>query len=147
MNTTPTIVVGYDGSVDSTAALRWAARLSGALGARLRIVHAVGLLEHAGLLPDQVTVHREAALRIAAEASGDPERIEWSVVDGDPCSALLRTTMLPESADLLVVGTRGSHAHEGSVLGSTSLELAERSVIPVVIVPHARENEGPSQGD
>ena len=63
MNPSPTIVVGYDGSVDSTAALRWAARLTRAIGGRLRIVHAVGLLEHAGLLADHVAVHRETALR------------------------------------------------------------------------------------
>ena len=55
-------------------------------------MHAVGLLEHAGLLADHVAVHRETALEIAAGAGGDPERIEWSVVDGDPCSALLRMT-------------------------------------------------------
>jgi nucleotide-binding universal stress UspA family protein len=139
MNTSPTIVVGYDGSEDSTTALRWASRLTSAIGGRLRIVHAVGLLEHAGLLADHVTVHRETALGIAAGAGADPERIEWSVVDGDPCSALLRMTMPPQSADLLVVGSRGSGAHEGSLLGSTSLELAERSVIPVTIVP--REGE------
>jgi nucleotide-binding universal stress UspA family protein len=143
MNATPTIVVGYDGSVDSAAALRWAACLSRAIGGRLRIVHAVGLLEHAGLLADHVAVHRETALGVAAEAGGDPERIEWSVVDGDPCSALLRMTVPPESADLLVVGSRGSDAHEGSLLGSTSLELAERSAIPVTIVPSAREDENP----
>ncbi len=143
MNTTSTIVVGYDGSADSTAAVRWAARLSGALGARLRVVHAVGLLEHAGLLGDHVAAHRETALKIATGAGGNPERIEWSVVDGDPCSALLRMTMPPESADLLVVGSRGSDAHEGSLLGSTSLELAERSVIPVTIVPPIREGDNP----
>lgn len=139
MNTSPTVVVGYDGSVDSTTALRWASQLTRAIGGRLRIVHAVGLLEHAGLLADHVTVHRETALGIAAGAGADPERIEWSVVDGDPCSALLRMTMPPESADLLVVGSRGSGAHEGLLLGSTSLELAERSVIPVTIVPRERE--------
>ena len=143
MNAIPTIVVGYDGSADSTAALRWAARLSGPIGARLRIVHAVGLLEHAGLLANHVRVDRQTALEVAAGAGGDPERIEWSVVDGDPCSALLRMTIAPESADLLVVGSRGSGAHEGSVLGSTSLELAERSVIPVTIVPPAHEDESP----
>ena len=143
MNTTSTIVVGYDGSADSTAAVRWAAELAGALGARLRLVHAVGLLEHAGLLGDHVAAHRETALEIATAAGGNPERIEWSVVDGDPCSALLRMTMPPESADLLVVGSRGSDAHEGSLLGSTSLELAERSVIPVTIVPPTREGDNP----
>ena len=62
MNTTPTVVVGYDGSKDSTAALRWASRLTRALGGRLRIVHAVGLLEHAGLLADHVAAHRTTAL-------------------------------------------------------------------------------------
>jgi nucleotide-binding universal stress UspA family protein len=78
-------------------------------------------------------------MEIAVGAGGDPERIEWCVVDGDPCSALLRMTTPPESADVLVVGSRGSDAHEGSILGSTSLELAERSLIPVTIVPPARE--------
>ena len=141
MNAPPTVVVGYDGSMDSTAALRWASRLTRALGGRLRIVHAVGLLEHAGLLSDHVTVHRATALEVAEGAGGDPQLIEWSVVDGDPCSALLRMTMPPESADLLVVGSRGSGAHEGSLLGSTSLELAERSVIPLTIVPQAGQHE------
>lgn len=144
MNTSPTVVVGYDGSDDSTTALRWATRLTRALGGRLRIVHAVGLLEHAGLLADHVAVHRRTALEIAEGAGGDPERVEWVVVDGDPCSALLRMTIPPESADLLVVGSRGSDAHEGSLLGSTSLELAERSVIPVAVVPHARDHQDPS---
>ncbi len=140
MNTIPTIVVGYDGSEDSTAALRWAAQLSRAIGGRLRIVHAVGLLEHAGLLAAHAAVHRETALDIAVEVGGDPDRIEWSAVDGDPCSALLRMTVPPESADLLVVGSRGSGVHE-SLLGSTSLALAERSTIPVTIVPSAHRDE------
>jgi nucleotide-binding universal stress UspA family protein len=144
MNTSPTVVVGYDGSVDSTAALLWATGLTRAIGGRLRIVHAVGLLEHAGLLADHVAVHRDTALEIAATAGGDPQWIQWSVVDGDPCSALLRMSMPPESADLLVVGSRGSDAHEGSLLGSTSLELAERSLIPVTIVPQARQAHGVS---
>ena len=144
MNTSPTVVVGYDGSVDSTAALLWATGLTRAIGGRLRIVHAVGLLEHAGLLADHVAVHRDTALEIAATAGGDPQWIQWSVVDGDPCSALLRMSMPPESADLLVVGSRGSDAHEGSLLGSTSLELAERSLIPVTIVPQARQVHGVS---
>jgi nucleotide-binding universal stress UspA family protein len=141
MNATPTIVVGYDGSADSTAALRWATQLSSAIGGRLRIVHAVGLLERAGLLADHFAVHQETALGVATEEGGDRERIEWSMVDGDPCSALLRMTVPPESADLVVVGSRGSDAHGASLLGSTSLELAERSTIPVTIVPPARENE------
>jgi nucleotide-binding universal stress UspA family protein len=53
-------------------------------------------------------------------------------------------TVAPESADLLVVGSRGSEAHEGSLLGSTSLELAERSAIPVTIVPPVHKGENPA---
>ena len=107
MNVFLNIVAGFDGSKGSRTALRWAACLSEATGARLRIVHAVGLLEHAGLA-DHAAVHRETALQIATA---------------------------PESADLVVVGSRGADAHGGSLLGSTSLELAEHSAVPVVIVP------------
>jgi nucleotide-binding universal stress UspA family protein len=134
VNVFQNIVAGFDGSKDSRTALRWSACLSKATGARLRIVHAVGLLEHAGLA-DHAAAHREAALQIATDAGAKPTDVEWSVVDGDPCSALLQMTMAPEAADLVVVGSRGSSAHGGSVLGSTSLELAERSAVPVVIVP------------
>ena len=134
MNVFLNIVAGFDGSKGSRTALRWAACLSEATGARLRIVHAVGLLEHAGLA-DHAAVHRETALQIATDAGAKPMDVEWSVVDGDPCSALLRMTTAPESADLVVVGSRGADAHGGSLLGSTSLELAEHSAVPVVIVP------------
>lgn len=130
-----TIVVGFDGSPDSQAALRWAAQMSGAVGARLRIVHAVGLLEHAGLLHEHATVHRETALRVAEDAGAPAADVEWTVVDGDPCSALLRSIAAPDPADLLVVGSRGSAAHGGTLLGSTSLEVAEHSNVPVTIVP------------
>jgi nucleotide-binding universal stress UspA family protein len=53
----------------------------------------------------------------------------------NPCSALLRMIAAPNSVDLIVVGSRGSEQHSGSLLGSTSLELAELSSVPVVIVP------------
>lgn len=139
------IVVGFDGSKDSKAALRWAARLSGAMGARLRIVHAVGLLEHAGL-SDHAAAHRETALQLVTDAGVRSADVEWTVVDGDPCSGLLRMTIAPESADLIVVGSRGSDAHAGSLLGSTSLELAQHSAVPVLIVPAKNGTGDPAPG-
>ena len=134
MSAPQSIVVGFDGSKDSEAALRWAARLSGMMGARLRIVHAVGLLEHAGL-SDHAAVHRETALQLVTDAGVRSADVEWTVVDGDPCSALLRMTIAPELVDLVVVGSRGTNAHAGSLLGSTSLELAQHAAVPVLIVP------------
>ena len=128
------VVVGYDGSADAQSAVTWAAEAAVALGARLRVVHAVGLLEHAGL-SGHGEVDGDVACRLAADAGMDRDDVEWLVVDGDPCGALLRTAEPPDSTILLVVGSRGSGAHAGTLLGSTSLELAEHSSIPVTIVP------------
>ena len=92
---------------------------------------AFDLLEREG--PDALSI-----LRIADAAGVDPGRVTWSVVDGDPCSAMLRVTGERPEIGLLVVGSRGAGRPHGSVLGSTSLELAERSHVPVTIVPTGR---------
>ena len=128
------VAVGFDGSEDSRVALRWAASLAVAIHASLKVVHAVGLLEHAGL-SGKVASHQEVVREIAIDAGMSPSSVEWLVVDGDPCSVLLRMNEEPYSVDLIVVGTRGSGAHSGTLLGSTSLELVEHSGIPVVTVP------------
>jgi nucleotide-binding universal stress UspA family protein len=124
-----TIAVGYDGSPDAAAALRWAAAVAASTGAEVRVVHAVGLLEHAGLAEGPA---RDAADAIVADSGIGEHRVQWLRVDGEPASVLVRQA--EEGADLLVVGTRGFWGHPG-VLGSTSLELAERAPVPVVIVP------------
>lgn len=123
------IAVGYDGSPDAAAALRWAASVAARTGAELRVVHAVGLLEHAGMADRP---GKDAALALAAESGLDQAQVHWQRVDGEPASVLVRQA--DHGAELLVVGTRGFWGHPG-VLGSTSLELAERAPVPVVIVP------------
>ncbi len=127
------VVVGVDGSSAATAALRWAAGEAVATGAQLVVVHAVGLLEHAGLATAPAQEAREDVVRRVVEEAGlDATRLDWRVVDGEPCAALLRQA---GGADLVVVGTRGAGAHSGTLLGSTSLALAEHAVVPLVIVP------------
>jgi nucleotide-binding universal stress UspA family protein len=128
------VVVGYDGSPDARSAVAWAARTAVSLGTRLRVVHAVGLLEHAHL-GAVAAVDGDAARTIATGEGMDPLDVEWCVVDGDPCTALLRMAGSPGGAALLVVGSRGASAHPGTLLGSTSLELAERAPVPITIVP------------
>ena len=128
------VVVGYDGSPDARSAVVWAARTARALRARLRVVHAVGLLEHAGLGATTV-VDGDAARAIAISEGMDQLDVEWCVVDGDPCTALLRMAGSPGGIALLVVGSRGASAHPGTLLGSTSLELAEHAPVPLTIVP------------
>ena len=56
----------------------------------------------------------------------------WTATPAVPCCAWPEP---PDSTILLVVGSRGSGAHAGTLLGSTSLELAEHAPIPVTIVP------------
>jgi nucleotide-binding universal stress UspA family protein len=128
------VVVGYDGSPDARSAVAWAARTALVLRARLRVIHAVGLLEHAGL-GARAAIDGDAARAIATGEGMDARDVEWCVVDGDPCSALLRVAGSPGGAGLLVVGSRGAGAHPGTLLGSTSLELAEHATVPVTIVP------------
>ncbi len=132
MGALKTIAVGYDGSPDSELALRWATELAVSVDAQLVVVHAVGLLEGSDLSPHP---NRSDALRIVASVGMKPERARWLALDGDPCSALVRAADPPISADLVVVGSRGAGKHSGTPLGSTSLELVETAVTPVVVVP------------
>jgi nucleotide-binding universal stress UspA family protein len=129
-----TIAVGYDGSADSEIAVRWALHLAVETQANVVVVHAVGLLEdlHARFSREETPAE---VLALAKECGINVARLYWHVDDGDACSVLLRATQPPVAADLLVVGSRGQGQHPGLLLGSTSLELAEHSATPVVVVP------------
>lgn len=126
-----TIAVGVDGSADAEAALHWAILLGRQAGAAVVAVHALGLLEH-GVGSDSL----ESSVRRAAAAHGlSADHARYVADHGDPCSVLCRAVGPPMDADLLVVGSRGRGAHAGLLLGSTSHALAERSPVPLVIVP------------
>ncbi len=128
------IAVGYDGSPDSTIAVRWAFEAARDFGADVTVVHATGLREHLHerFSPD---VTPAPLLILSRECDFDARDLHWLVTDGDPCSVLLRMTTPPVNADVLVVGSRGVGKREGLLLGSTSLEVAEHASVPVVVVP------------
>jgi nucleotide-binding universal stress UspA family protein len=136
-----TIAVGFDGSPDAEPAVRWAIDLAKQIDADVVVVHAIGLLEHAAK-PGIITALEEAVRDLSRERGIEPARVHWHPVDGDPCSALIRAASAPMAADLIVVGSRGQGAHSGLLLGSTSLELAEHTAIPLVIVPMAGTDLG-----
>jgi nucleotide-binding universal stress UspA family protein len=136
-----TIAVGFDGSPDAKPAVRWAIDLAKQTGGEVVVVHAVGLLEHAA--QPGIIAELEATVRdLSRERGIEPARVHWHPVDGDPCSALIRAASAPIAADLIVVGSRGRGAHSGLLLGSTSLELAEHTAIPLVIVPMSGTGPG-----
>jgi len=140
-----TIAVGFDGSDAARAALRWALAMAGPLGGRVVVIHATGLLEH--VETDQPAArYQETVSSLTGEAGLGADRVRWHMVDGDPCSVLLRAITPPISADLLVVGCRGHAAHRGLTLGSTSQELAQHTSIPLVIVPGEAVHSAPPTG-
>jgi len=128
------IAVGYDGSSESEMAFRWALYIAIATNAHVTVVHATGLLEHVHVRfsPNATPA---ALLTIARECGFDTDHLSWVVNDGDACSVLLRAEGPPIGANMLVVGSRGHGKRPGSLLGSTSLEVAEHATVPVVVVP------------
>ncbi len=125
------LVTGVDASPESLAALDLALELADRLGARLVVVHAVGLLEEGGyrVRPDLLAIVDDARRRVDAAGAA----VDTVYEDGPPPDVLLRIAER-EDADLLVVGSRGV---SGALrqLGSTSEAVVTGSQIPVLVVP------------
>lgn len=136
------IVVGIDGSENSIDALRWAAA-----EARLRgsVLHAVtsfapGLLStgYEMALPDPADF--AAASNLMLNAAVDTVRetvnldgldIVTEVLEGHAGEVLIR---LSETAELVVVGSRGRGGFVGLVMGSITNHVVNHSKCPVVVV-------------
>ena len=140
------IVVGWDRSVESTAAVNAATAIARALEAELRIVEVLDM-HWAGtpaIIPGSgaaLAAHQPAAgarTRLAALLAGLPPETnaESSLVLGDPVGELMK---LSEGADLLVLGSRGYGPHRAVLLGGVSGRLMSRSACPVIVVPRGIE--------
>ena len=139
MSIPATIAVGYDGSASAQAALAWTFRLARSSDAHVVVVHAVGLLARYEGEGEGVSLEMEQSVgQLAEDVDFDTAHLRWMVSNGDACSVMLRAIDDPVRAELLVVGSRGQGAHAGLLLGSTSLQLAERAQVPLVIVPMER---------
>jgi nucleotide-binding universal stress UspA family protein len=137
------IVVGVDGSEASQEALRFALRQAKLEGKRVRAVTAwhVPAVAYGGPgvspLTDVRAVFAEDADAIltraleAVESETGGVEIEPVVREGRPASVL---TEAAESADLLVVGSRGLGGFLELLLGSVSHECAHHAPCPIVIV-------------
>ena len=133
------IVVGMDGSDCARRALRWALDLAAAVDAEVVAVHALGLLSHLAAATVPSEPQRQAVARVfeqewCAPLHDGDVRGRCLLVDGNPVTALL-TAVEEHGADLVVVGSRGHGGFAGLQLGSTSHQLVQHSVTPVVVVP------------
>ena len=141
------VVVGTDGSKHAQAAVRWAAQHAARHGAPLLIASAASapvaygmgghlpqdffdaLKEEGGRIVDEST-------EIAREVAPDLE-ITGDVVIDATGPALLR---LSETAEILVVGTRGLGGIASAFMGSVSSLIARHSSCPVVVVRGAGQD-------
>jgi nucleotide-binding universal stress UspA family protein len=138
------IVCGVDGSAESRAALRAGAELANALGLRLVAVHVVQPPTPApGLGPTArqlATIPVDALLRggeallervLEEEELADATR---RVVPGFPADRLADLGD-EESAEVIVVGSRGRGPVKAALLGSVSTALIGVARRPVLVVP------------
>lgn len=138
------IVVGVDGSDQSICALIWAASEAEKRGAALHMVTAytVPIFAASGLDGGYATIDdtviREGAEAVLANAA---EKVSQFAVDltasvetGDAAGALRD---LSETAELMVVGSRGRGGFIGRMLGSVSSALPAHSKCPVAVIPLA----------
>jgi nucleotide-binding universal stress UspA family protein len=140
-HTSRVIVVGVDGSESSLDALEWAAGQARLVGASLEAVAAWEWPTSYGWAPAWPSDWNPAAeadlvlRRVVEKVLGSDSDVEVKihVEEGHPAQILLKVA---ETADLLVVGSRGHGAFTGMLLGSVSEHCVSHAVCPVVVVRH-----------
>ena len=143
------IVVGVDGSPTSKLALRWAIRQARLTGAAIDAViawqHPEAMTGHAWVMnvvdDDEpgfdVMAEQELTQAISETAGPEPDvTINPVVIRGYPAEVLLDAA---ESADLLVVGSRGRGGFASALLGSVSQDCAHHATCPLVIIRAAKD--------
>jgi len=120
------VVVGYDGSPGSLAALEWAAATANRWGTTLTVMHSVDLaaapIEPAydlARLPDSI---REPGREVLAsgvararQLMNDPSQVAGLAAVGSPAAELVHAS---KDADLVVTGSRGRGPLVAGLLGS-----------------------------
>jgi nucleotide-binding universal stress UspA family protein len=132
------IVVGYDGSDTSTAALAKAAELAKGLGDSVVIVFGYAPGGYGG---GEVPAQREAVEELGEKVTSDgAERAKAAGVEyeveliNEHADEALMTVAARRNARMIVVGSHGESPLKGAVLGSTPYRLVHASRIPVLVV-------------
>lgn len=135
------IVVGYDGSDCSKAALNEAAALAKGLGDRLVVVFGY---YPPGIWGGEIAEHVEALEELGAKVAGEArERAAAAGVEAEvelaakrPSEALVDVAA-ERGARMIVVGSYGETPLKGAILGSTPNRLLHMAERPVLVVPES----------
>jgi nucleotide-binding universal stress UspA family protein len=137
----PRIVVGYDGSTASRAAIARAAHRAGEQG-QVYIVHAyslpndwLGIPNYQGLLDIELNRAQDLMGRLDAESGSDLGGTNWEteVIGAAPAKAIADVAAARD-ADEIIIGTRG-HGRARALLGSVAHELIHLAACPVTVIP------------
>lgn len=120
-----TVVAGSDGSGEAEQAVREAAELVAALGARLHVVSV-----DAGLQREQADEAVASAVELARSVGAPAEA---HVRAGEPAGALISAAE-ELRADLLVVGSRGMRGARRYLLGSVPNKVTHHAPCSVLVV-------------
>ena len=133
----PGIVVGYDGTDTSRAALDAAIGLAKELGDPILAVFGYGVNPMGGEVKDHVETLKEHGRKVTAEAvelaragGADAESV---LADVEGAEALIAAAE-DGGARMIVVGTHGEGPIRGTILGSTAYRLVHMSETPVLVV-------------
>lgn len=150
MTTSTQIVVGYDGSPDSRAALGWAVREAASRSLGIRVLYcepdiaawdgAAATMSGAPALA--TTLPHDAAGMIseaAALVAGAAVPVETVTTSGSIASSLVEQS---RTAVMIVIGSRGHGALSSAILGSTVAHVASHAHSPVVVA----QADGPMDG-
>jgi nucleotide-binding universal stress UspA family protein len=133
-----TIVVGVDTSKPSLSALVWAAREAEMTGSQVRAVTCWDLpaVSYWSVIPESIDFEgdaRSALSQAVRETLGEepPVKVTEVVRQGRAAQVLITES---ETADLLVVGSRGHGEFTGMLIGSVSEHCVAHAHCPVVVV-------------
>jgi len=135
------IVVGFDGSKASAAALRWAVSEARLHDAKLEAWTVLGHHTDAPHARPRADAYDRGVLGGLVEELTGGADVHHGVAEGRPAEELVR---LSQDADLLVVGTRGHSPVEGLALGSVSRACVHgaHSAVAVVRARQPQSAEG-----
>jgi nucleotide-binding universal stress UspA family protein len=133
-----TILLATDLSPASDAATEQATELAVRLGARLLVVHVIGLMQGMVPIPRSRAVEDRDARTLAAQAVVQAARAAGAVAtfllwEGDAADGILAAAEA-EAADIIVVGTHSRTVVGRYLLGSVSDQIVHRAPCPVLVV-------------
>jgi len=141
------IIVGIDGSHNSSQALGWAMSEAALRDADLTVItvnsvpasywtgQPVTLPGDEGKVEDIRKSAQDAVDKAASELDKQPKSVSVVAISGFPAKTLVETSA---GADLMVIGSRGGGGFGSLFLGSVASQVVHHAHCPVVVIPTGR---------